>query len=238
MSKGQEIPREILQRDRYMNRVYRSLVLKNKTVESIAVLEPFPYVSNVLVDMFLGIPEVTAIFDTQKIETLQEVVDRKAINMVFMDLVDVNNDHTAGLSFIAKNTLLWHHIDLVLFTSITNVYTIEFARKAGAIAIINKHDNLVKIKQKIESIFSRETFPYPREWGGVNSKFDTALTRRESAIIYFLSCGKSIKEISDILGISYKTAHSHKSNIMNKLGVRGVFDLHKVIRAIKTHPEK
>ncbi|CAI1134338.1 Transcriptional regulatory protein uhpA [Serratia entomophila] len=221
-----------------MNMLNKSLPLKNKAVSSIAVLEPFPYVSNVLMSFFLEVPEVTDIFDTQRFDTLQEILDEKKIHMVFMDLVDVNNDHTAGLSFIAKNALHWHHIDLVLFTSITNVYTIEFARKAGAIAIINKHDNLVKIKQKIETIFSRETFPYPREWGVLNSKFDTALTRRESAIIYFLSHGKSIKEISDILGISYKTAHSHKSNIMNKLGVRGLFDLHKVIRAIKTHPEK
>ncbi|WP_274865116.1 LuxR C-terminal-related transcriptional regulator [Serratia marcescens] len=221
-----------------MNMLNKSLPLKNKVVSSIAVLEPFPYVSNVLMNLFLEVPEVTNIFDTQNFETLQEILDEKKIHMVFMDLVDVNNDHTAGLSFITKNALLWHHIDLVIFTSITNVYTIEFARKTGAIAIINKHDKLGRIKQKIETIFSRETFPYPWEWGVLNNKFDTALTRRESAIVYFLSHGKSIKEISDILGISYKTAHSHKSNIMNKLGVRGLFDLHKAIRAIKPHPGK
>ncbi|BEL82049.1 hypothetical protein SM12BL3_33560 [Serratia marcescens] len=216
-----------------MNRSYRSLVLKNKTVESIAVLEPFPYVSNVLVDMFLGIPEVTAIFDTQRIETLQEVVDRKGINMVFMDLVDSDNDPIAGLSFITKNALLWQHIDLVIFTSITNSYILEFARKVGAVAILSKRDEMDKIREKIKTIFSRRSFYYPKEWAFYGDVNNMNFTRSESAIIYFLCHGKSMNEISEIMGISYKTAHTHKSNIMNKLGVKGLFNLHKVIRAIR-----
>lgn len=51
------------------------------------------------------------------------------------------------------------------------------------------------------------------------------LTPREREIVQLISEGKSTKEIASLLGISIKTAETHRANIMRKLHVHSVTDL-------------
>ena len=46
-----------------------------------------------------------------------------------------------------------------------------------------------------------------------------ALTERERQVLVLIAAGKSTKEAAAHLGISYKTADSHRSRILEKLGV-------------------
>ena len=46
-----------------------------------------------------------------------------------------------------------------------------------------------------------------------------ALTERERQVLVLIADGKSTKEAAAQLGISYKTADSHRSRILEKLGV-------------------
>jgi PAS domain S-box-containing protein len=46
-----------------------------------------------------------------------------------------------------------------------------------------------------------------------------ALTERERQVLVLIAAGKSTKEAAATLGISYKTADSHRSRILEKLGV-------------------
>jgi PAS domain S-box-containing protein len=46
-----------------------------------------------------------------------------------------------------------------------------------------------------------------------------ALTERERQVLVLIAGGKSTKEAASALGISYKTADSHRSRILEKLGV-------------------
>ncbi len=46
-----------------------------------------------------------------------------------------------------------------------------------------------------------------------------ALTERERQVLVLIAGGKSTKETAAQLGISYKTADSHRSRILEKLGV-------------------
>ena len=46
-----------------------------------------------------------------------------------------------------------------------------------------------------------------------------ALTERERQVLVLIAGGKSTKEAAAHLGISYKTADSHRSRILEKLGV-------------------
>jgi DNA-binding CsgD family transcriptional regulator len=46
-----------------------------------------------------------------------------------------------------------------------------------------------------------------------------ALTERERQLLILIADGKSTKEAALRLGISYKTADSHRSRILEKLGV-------------------
>ena len=46
-----------------------------------------------------------------------------------------------------------------------------------------------------------------------------ALTERERQVLVLIASGKSTKQTAAQLGISYKTADSHRSRILEKLGV-------------------
>jgi DNA-binding NarL/FixJ family response regulator len=51
------------------------------------------------------------------------------------------------------------------------------------------------------------------------------LTPREREIVQLLAEGKSTKEVASVLGLSVKTAETHRANIMRKLDIHSVSDL-------------
>jgi DNA-binding NarL/FixJ family response regulator len=51
------------------------------------------------------------------------------------------------------------------------------------------------------------------------------LTQREREIVQLLAEGKSNKEVAGVLGISVRTAETHRANIMLKLDLHSVVDL-------------
>jgi DNA-binding NarL/FixJ family response regulator len=59
------------------------------------------------------------------------------------------------------------------------------------------------------------------------------LTPREREVIQLLAEGKSSKEVASLLNLSTKTAETHRSNIMRKLGFHSIRDL--VVYAIKNN---
>jgi DNA-binding NarL/FixJ family response regulator len=51
------------------------------------------------------------------------------------------------------------------------------------------------------------------------------LTPREREILQLVAEGKSNKEVADLLGISPRTAETHRLNLMHKLGLRSAAEL-------------
>ena len=47
------------------------------------------------------------------------------------------------------------------------------------------------------------------------------LTKREKEVFSLLVLNKTTRDIADILKISEKTVRNHRSNVMQKLGVKG-----------------
>ncbi len=58
-----------------------------------------------------------------------------------------------------------------------------------------------------------------------NTGESESLTRRELQVLQLVAEGKTTKEIATSLGVSVKTADSHRSNIMHKLNLHSVADL-------------
>jgi DNA-binding NarL/FixJ family response regulator len=73
--------------------------------------------------------------------------------------------------------------------------------------------------------------------GGTPGAIPTAgrnrLTPREREIVQLLAEGKSTKEVAVALGLSVKTAETHRSNIMRKLQLHSVSDL--VLYAVRNN---
>jgi DNA-binding CsgD family transcriptional regulator len=52
-----------------------------------------------------------------------------------------------------------------------------------------------------------------------------ALTPREREIVQLIAEGASTKEVAAALGISVKTAETHRTNLMRKLGIHSVSEI-------------
>ena len=61
--------------------------------------------------------------------------------------------------------------------------------------------------------------------GGKRTQGNSHLTPREREVVQLLAEGKTNKEVAKSLGISAKTAETHRSNLMRKLNLHSVSDL-------------
>jgi DNA-binding NarL/FixJ family response regulator len=69
--------------------------------------------------------------------------------------------------------------------------------------------------------------------GAIVSDSISPLTPREREIVQLLAEGKSTKEVASVLGLSVKTAETHRSNIMRKLELHSVSEL--VLYAVRNN---
>lgn len=65
----------------------------------------------------------------------------------------------------------------------------------------------------------------PAETNGAMGRTPEALTSREREIVQLISEGKSNKEIAAALGISVKTADTHRANLMRKLDLHSISEI-------------
>jgi len=73
----------------------------------------------------------------------------------------------------------------------------------------------------------------PREKAAEGEPESLRLTSRQREIVQLLAEGKSSKEVAAVLGLSVKTAETHRANIMRKLDCHSVTEL--VRYAIRNH---
>jgi DNA-binding NarL/FixJ family response regulator len=107
--------------------------------------------------------------------------------------------------------------------------------EAGARAYVLKSDAGRDLVAAIEAVLRRESFFSPSM---VATKPDLrlpalrrslrpsgALTRREREILQLLAEGHTNKAVAKLLGISVKTAETHRARVMRKLGIKSLAEL-------------
>jgi DNA-binding NarL/FixJ family response regulator len=110
--------------------------------------------------------------------------------------------------------------------------------EAGVRGYIVKSDSDRDLVIAVETLANHKPFFTPRATEVILSNFNGArpgndlpesvrdrLTSREREIVQLLAEGKSSKEVASSLGISVKTAETHRANIMRKLQLHTVTDL-------------
>jgi len=116
------------------------------------------------------------------------------------------------------------------------------AMQMGAKGLILKSDAGRELIGAIESIQRNAVYFSPKMShaslgsdlrGSRRSIEKDTLTPRESEVIKLLAEGKSTKDVAAILSLSVKTAETHRSNIMGKLGLHSVSEL--VLYAVRNN---
>jgi DNA-binding NarL/FixJ family response regulator len=109
---------------------------------------------------------------------------------------------------------------------------------AGARAYITKSDADRDLVSAVEALANRRTFfteraaeillkgfSNPKAGAEPQANPRDRLTPREREIVQLLAEGNSSKEVAVALGISVKTAETHRANIMRKLELHSVSEL-------------
>ncbi len=115
---------------------------------------------------------------------------------------------------------------------------IRSALEAGARGYVLKSDIARDLVSAVETLLQHRPFLSSRASAMVlhdslqkGSRHDAEgasrypLTPREREIVQLLAEGKSNKEVAAILGITPKTAETHRANIMHKLGLHSLAEL-------------
>lgn len=154
------------------------------------------------------------------------LVEKHLPHVVLMDIAMPGMD---GLEATRRIKARWPQVQvLVLTMHRSDEYFFEML-KAGASGYILKGAETSDLIHAVRVVGRGEVFLYPtmaqklvRDYvnfvqGGEET--GSLLSRREKEILRLLSEGCSTKEIAEKLVISPSTVHSHRNNLMNKLGL-------------------
>ncbi|MFZ0198287.1 MAG: response regulator transcription factor [Candidatus Sulfotelmatobacter sp.] len=160
-------------------------------------------------------------------------------------ILDIGMPNLNGLAATRQLTQHDPNFKIIVLTITDSDHVIREALDAGARGFVLKSDAVRDLVSAIEALQRGQMFFTPRvnemvlagflEKGGVAPRgtpprFPT-LTPREREVIQLLAEGKSSKQVATVLNLSTKTAETHRSNIMRKLGFHSIRDL--VLYAVK-----
>ena len=162
-------------------------------------------------------------------------------------ILDVGMPNLNGLA--ATRQLLQQNPQqrVIVLTITDSDEVIREALDAGARGFVLKSDAARDLVSAVDALQRNRMFFTPRvndmvlagflDKGHIPSNGEAPrlpkLTRREHEVVQLLAEGKSSKEVATLLNLSTKTAETHRSNIMRKLGFHSIRDI--VVYAIKNN---
>ncbi|MBN9380222.1 MAG: response regulator transcription factor [Chitinophagaceae bacterium] len=168
-----------------------------------------------------------------------EKIRSSAYDLVILDISMPLTDSFALL----KNILALRPEQKVLILTMNSeeVYAKNYLQ-LGAKGFINKEAPPSEIRKAIVNILNNKKYLSPglkETWttaaleGRMANPFET-LSHREVEIMHHLINGKNVSDIAGILSVHISTISTHKSNIMQKLGVSNIIELSKLAQVFNT----
>ena len=145
-------------------------------------------------------------------------------DVVLMDLVMPHMDGIAATSAIKER---WPQIEIVALTSFIEEEKVQAALQAGAAGYLLKDAEADEVASAIRAAHRGEVHLDPAVAKRLMQSLRTPkpqeivepLTDREREVLVLVARGETNKEIGRHLGISERTARTHVSNILGKLGL-------------------
>lgn len=149
-------------------------------------------------------------------------------------VTDVSMPLLNGIDAVRRLKVASPHSKVVILSMHMDVEIATEALRAGASAYVLKHSATDALSKAIWDVLEGRTFVSARIAREVMSNVGSShcgaglsvqLTQREREVLQLVAEGRTIRGIASILQIAVRTVVFHKSNIMDKLGLRTTADL-------------
>jgi DNA-binding NarL/FixJ family response regulator len=170
------------------------------------------------------LPDIEVIGEAEDGEQAVSLVDRLVPDVVLMDLLMPRMD---GLTAIATIKQARPDVEIVAVTSFIEEEKVTAALEAGASGYLLKDADAEEVAAAIRAARAGEVHLDPAVARLLAQRMRTRkleepvepLTQREQEVLAQLARGASNKEIAYELAITERTARTHVSNILGKLGL-------------------
>jgi DNA-binding NarL/FixJ family response regulator len=148
--------------------------------------------------------------------------DGSSPDVVLMDLVMPVLD---GIEATRQIKARWPAIEVVVMTSFVEESKVRSALEAGAAGYLLKDSNADQVADAIRAAFSGKTHLDPEvarllaESLRGPARPGEDLTPREREVLRLVAAGASNRQIAEALVVSERTARTHVSSILSKLGL-------------------
>ncbi len=153
-------------------------------------------------------------------------------------VLDIGMPLLNGVEATRQIRKLSPHTEILILTMHDSELLVQEVLEAGAHGYILKDDADRNLIAAVDALRRHKPFLSPRVSDAVSKAVQPSgegftpqrvsrsrLTPREREIVQLLAEGKSNKEIAVVLGISVKTAETHRANIMLKLNFHSITEL-------------
>ena len=178
----------------------------------------------------------------------REAVDKATKLKPDAVVIDIAMPSLNGLEAVRQIVKAVPHTKVLVLTMYDSDPLIQQVLQAGARGYLLKSDAGRDLVSAIDALRRNKTFftpkvsqmvlegyldKSPKEREAEGEPESLRLTSRQREIVQLLAEGKSSKEVAAVLGLSVKTAETHRANIMRKLDCHSVTEL--VRYAIRNH---
>jgi DNA-binding NarL/FixJ family response regulator len=154
-------------------------------------------------------------------------------------LTDISMPNLNGLEAIRNLRATEKRVKVVVLTMHADAHLAAKAFQAGASGYLLKTSTAEELVGAVREVLDGGVYltpSIPRDLYDVlregKTEADDALTPRQREVLQLVAEGRTMKEVAGILGISTRTAESHKYEMMRVLGVQTTAEL--VQHAVKT----
>lgn len=174
----------------------------------------------------------------------REAVEKAAQLKPDIVILDIGMPSLNGLNATRQILQADPMIKVLILTMHESDQVVREVLEAGARGYLLKSDAGRDLSTAVEALQRNKTFFTSKVAEMVLDNFrkgrtrpegviKDVLTAREREVVQLLAEGKSTKEVAVVLGLSVKTAETHRSNIMRKLDIHSVSEL--VLYAVRNN---
>lgn len=156
------------------------------------------------------------------------LIDRQPFDCIVLDY-DLPDD--TGLAVLAHVRQRGLDCRVIMLTGTGSREVARIAHATGADAVLAKRGDGLELLGALQGI-TKPFISRHLEMDPEQRRILDSLTNRERETLSILLRGASTQEVADELGVSFKTAETHRTNLMSKLDAHSYGDLIRCAREL------